>query len=341
MSHLDRFMATIAREPVDRPAMWLGLPHPASWPGLQEHFQVKDSRGVNERLNDDVWAIEMPYDSPTANAIYIALNFSDDPLSTDERTLTKPGFFANITDPDQLDTFDWPDPVKYIDPERCRQLVEEAPADKAVMGVIWSAHFQDACSAFGMETALVNMLVEPEMFQAVIDRITGFYLRANEVFYEATRGKLHAVLIGNDFGSQLGLMVAPDLLGEFVLPGTKLLVDQAKSYGLKVVHHSCGSIFDLIPGLIDVGVDVVHPIQALAAKMEPWRLKEAYGDKVSFCGGVDTQELLVHGSPDDVRAKVAELTEIFPTGLIISPSHEAVLPDVPPANIEALFSVAQ
>ncbi|MDR1852955.1 MAG: hypothetical protein LBR21_09990, partial [Propionibacteriaceae bacterium] len=272
MSHLERFRATVAREEVDRPATWLGVPDAASWPGLYERFGTTDMAVFKEKLGDDVWTVEMPYNSPTANAIYIALNFSKDPLSTDERTLTKPGFFEEITDPALVSSFDWPDPVDYIDPEACRQLVDEVPDGYAALGVIWSAHFQDACSAFGMETALINMLTEPEIFQAVIERITEFYLRGNEVFYEATKGKLHSVLIGNDFGSQLGPMVDPALLREFVLPGTKRLIDQAKSYGLSVVHHSCGSIFEIIPDLIDVGVDVIHPIQALAAKMEPWRL---------------------------------------------------------------------
>ena len=98
---------------------------------------------------------------------------------------------------------------------------------------------------------------------------------------------------------------------------------------------------DVIPDLIEAGVDVIHPIQALAAGMEPANLKEKFGGKVSFCGGVDTQDLLVNGTPEMVRAKVRELRTLFPTGLIISPSHEAIMPDVPPANIHALFEEAQ
>ena len=159
----------------------------------------------------------------------------------------------------------------------------------------------------------------------------------NELLYEATKGKLHAVLIGNDMGSQRGLMLSPQCVRDFVIPGCRKLVEQAHAYDLKVIYHSCGSIVDVIPDLIAAGVDVIHPIQALAAGMEPQNLKDRFGDKVSFCGGVDTQDLLVNGTPEQVRAKVEELRTIFPTGLIISPSHEAILPDVPPANIHALF----
>ena len=109
---------------------------------------------------------------------------------------------------------------------------------------------------------------------------------------------------------------------------------------MKVVYHSCGAIVDAIPLLIEAGADIIHPIQALAAGMQPENLKAKFEGQVSFCGGVDTQELLPHGTPDDVKAKVKELRKIFPTGLIISPSHEALQDDVPPENVKALFDEA-
>ena len=133
-------------------------------------------------------------------------------------------------------------------------------------------------------------------------------------------------------------MISPKLVSEFVVPGAKRLIDLAHSYGVKVLYHSCGAIVEAIPQLIEAGVDIIHPIQALAAGMQPDNLKKLFGDKVSFCGGVDTQELLPNGTPEQVMAKVKELREIFPTGLIISPSHEAVQSDVPPQNIEAMFA---
>lgn len=338
MNHIERFYATIERKPVDKPASWLGLPVPKSYEGLFRHFKVNSIDQLKFKLDDDIYPVEMPYASPASNQICTALNFSANTAGAqDERTLTAPGFFEAYSDPAGVDDFDWPEPSKYIDRAQCRRVVEEAPKGYPIMGVIWSAHFQDACSAFGMETALVKMLTEPEMFRAVIDRITEFYLEANEIFYSETRGKLHAVLIGNDFGSQSGLMLSPDSLREFVLPGTRKLIQQAKRYNLKVLHHSCGAIFDIIPDLIEAGVDVIHPIQALAKDMDPYKLKKEFGDKVSFCGGVDAQNLLVNGTPQQILDKVTELKKLFPTGLIISPSHEAILPDINPANVEALF----
>lgn len=341
MNSLERFYATIERRPVDRPAAWLGMPDSKAQPALFDYYGVKNLHELKLAIGDDFYAVEVPYESPEANAIYAAFDwYKDGNVDAEDRTLTADGCFKDAEEPEDLDFFEWPDPEKYIDREECRRRVLAAPEDKVVLGMLWSAHFQDACASFGMETALMNMIANPEVYEAADAKIMEFYLKANEIFYEATKGRLNAVLIGNDMGSQRGLMISPEMVRRFVIPGCKKLVEQAHSYGLKVIYHSCGSIVDVIPDLIEAGVDVVHPIQALAAGMQPENLKAKFEGKVSFCGGVDTQDLLVNGSEDDVRRKVRELREIFPTGLIISPSHEAILPDVPPRNIRALFDEA-
>lgn len=342
MNHIERFIATIERKPVDRPATWLGLPTTAAYEDLFSYFNVSSVLELSLKLDDDVIPIEMPYHSPSADAIHMALDFSSHgKLENEERTLGEHGFFEGVEDPAHIDDFDWPNPADFIDPEVCRKMVDELPDDRAILGILWSSHFQDTCAAFGMEEAMMMMYDAPEMFHAVINRCTDFYYEANKVFFEAVGDRIHAVLIGNDMGSQNGLMVSPELLHEFVAPSNRRLIEQAKSYGLKVIYHSCGAVSGIIPDLIDCGVDVVHPIQALATGMEPQGLKDTYGDRVSFCGGVDAQHLLVNGTPEEVAEKVKELRSIFPTGLILSPSHEAILPDIPPANIEALLNAAK
>ena len=339
MTHRERFFKTIAGEAVDRPASWLGLPVPSALPKLFAHFGVDSIDELKRKIDDDVYPIPVPYHNPPTNDIGCSLAFAKggEGGAQDERTLTAPGFFEDMTDPALIDTFPWPDPEEHIDFNEARRLAMEAPEDSARMGIMWAAHFQDACSAFGMENALLTMMIAPEMFRAVIDRITDFYIRCGEIFYEATKGYLDAVLIGNDFGSQNGLLVSPEELREYVFPGTKRLVDQAKSYGLKVVHHSCGAIHPIVEDLFDLGIDVIHPIQAKARDMQAEKLKADFAGKGCFFGGVDAQHLLVNGTPEEVEADVKRLKEIFPTGLILSPSHEAILPDINPANIEALF----
>jgi uroporphyrinogen decarboxylase len=332
-------MATIHNEPVDRPASWVGLPVPAAESGLKKFFGVKSVHELKLKLEDDIYPVEVPYNFPPANNIACAFNFARSEFvgRPDERTLTTPGFFEDFNDPADVVKFDWPDPALYLDRDEARRRARAISDTYCRMGIMWSAHFQDACSAFGMEQALVTMMVNPEMFWAVIDRITQFYLRAGEIFYEATRGYLDAVLIGNDFGGQNGPMVDPESLREHVFPGTRLLIDQAKSYGLKVMHHSCGSVFPLIPDFIKMGVDVIHPIQALAADMSVENMHKHFAGKVAFCGGIDAQYLLVEGKPEDIIKRVRQVKALFPTGLVVSASHEAVLPDIPPENLQAMF----
>ena len=345
MNSIERFYATIERRPVDRPACWLGMPTPSEVPHLCEYFGVNTLDELKASCGDDFYAIEVPYQSPTCSALYAAFDWymNGSNVDTEHRTLTADGFFASCEtalDAEKAN-FPWPDPSLYIDPAACKRLVDEAPEGKTILGMVWACHFQDFCAAFGMENAMMNMLAEPELVHYVNGRIMDFYLKALKIFLEATKGKLHAILIGDDLGSQLDLMISPEMVKEFVIPGAKLLVDLAHSYGVKVIYHSCGSIIRAIPMLIEAGVDVIHPIQALANGMNPENLKEKFGDTISYCGGVDTQELLPNGTPEQVMEKVKYLRTLFPTGLVISPSHEAIQSDVPPANIKAMFTEAQ
>ena len=344
MNSIERFYATIEHKEVDRPACWLGDPTPAAAEKLCEYYKVADIKELKRVCGDDFYAVEIPYHSPTCNAIFAAFDWymNGSNVDTEHRTLTADGCFADCEDMDDIlaVNFPWPDPEKYIDPELCRKLVDEAPEGKVVMGMLWACHFQDTCAAFGMQTALMNMVAEPEIVHYVDEKTIQFYEKALRIFLEATKGKVHAVLIGDDIGSQRGLMISPDLVSRFVIPGAKRLIEIAHSYGVKIVYHSCGSIVEAIPQLIEAGVDVIHPIQAMAAGMQPENLKSKFEGKVAFCGGVDTQDLLPYGTPEQVAAKVRELRTVFPTGLIVSPSHEALQADVPAENVKALFDEA-
>jgi uroporphyrinogen decarboxylase len=127
---------------------------------------------------------------------------------------------------------------------------------------------------------------------------------------------------------------------KFVLPYLKKIVELAKSHGLPVMLHSCGAIAKVIPILIDIGIDALHPLQARARGMDAETLAKNFRGKLTFVGGVDTQDLLVNGSPDDVRREVLRLRKTFKERYIVSPSHEAVLPNVPFENIEAMAKAA-
>lgn len=332
MTHRERFFSTIYREKIRKPACWLGLPDDSALPKFCDYFNVADIQALKSRIDDDIYPIDLPYNSPNGNSINTALNFR----KTDYLDHTS-GVFKNCEDPDEIAVFPWPDPADHINREDCLSRVKQAPRDYALLGLAWSRNFEDACTAFGMEMTPVRMIMKPDIFKVVFGRITEFYLRANEIFYDSTQGFLDAVFLGNDLGGQQGLMLSTDLIRSMVLPGVKKLIDQAKSFGLKVIYHSCGSIYEIIPDMIHLGIDAVHPMQTHVTNMAPQKLKEDFGTQISFCGGIDADNLMVNGTPSQIRKKVQSLTEIFPSGLIISPSVRFISPDTPPQNIKALF----
>jgi uroporphyrinogen decarboxylase len=193
---------------------------------------------------------------------------------------------------------------------------------------------------FGMVDYFVKMRTNPAVVQAVTDRVCGFYHEANDRFFAAAGTLVDGYFFGNDFGTQLDLMISPAHFDEFVLPWFKRFTEQALGRGYQVILHSCGSIHRVIPRLIDAGVDCLHPLQARAANMDAATLARDFKGKIAFLGGLDTQGVLNQGSPGEVKAEVRRIKDLLGPCLIISPSHEAILPDVPPANVAAMAEAA-
>ena len=209
MTGKDRFYRTIERRTTDYPASWLGKPTDEALPGLLSYFESEDEGDLKAAIGDDIFTIDVPYHTRTSSKITTALDFRKGPADGDYKreSLTAAGFFEDYHSLKDVDRFPWPDPAKGLDTEEAKRRALSAPQDSAVMALLWSCHFQDSCSAFGMEQAFIRLMLEPELFKAVIGKITEFYLEANRIFYQTVSKHLDAVLIGNDFGSQQGLMV--------------------------------------------------------------------------------------------------------------------------------------
>ena len=136
--------------------------------------------------------------------------------------------------------------------------------------------------------------------------------------------------------SQLDLIMSPAHFDEFVLPWFKKFTDQGHRHGHQVILHSCGAIHKVIDRLIDAGVDCLHPLQANAKNMNAETLAADFKGRIAFMGGIDTQDLLVNASPDEVKVDVERVKRLLRPALIVSPSHEAILPNVPPENVKAM-----
>ena len=322
----------------DHCGFWHGNPNPASIDYLFGSFGVKSDFELGLKLGDTCrWIMPSEHGMwkhPEGKPMF-------DVLGGQERhSLNQDGVFADCEDISEVEAFDWPD-EKYIDfTETIAEIDRTIAADQAVLSGTWSCFFHDVCDFFGMENYFVKMYTDPGVVEAVTEHVVDFYLRINETLFKKVADKIDMFFFGNDFGSQLDLLISPECFNRFVMPAFVKFTEQAHRHGMKVLLHSCGSIDRVIPQLIDAGVDALHPIQAKAAHMDAVSLSRKYNGKIVFVGGVDTQELLPFGTPQQVRDEVRRLRDLFGPNYVVSPSHESILPGVSHDNILAMAEAA-
>lgn len=347
MTSRERISAIIAGKPADRLDFWMGHPHKESWPALVEAFAssagesapghaptAEQKAAVRSHLGDDfAWFNpgSIAYRDPNGNPMF--------DLGKSGDSHNSPGRFAETESVAEVEDAPWPDPA-YLDFSDCLARLENAgPVYRA--GGMWTPFFHQVGDFFGMDNYFIKMYTHPEVVHAVTSHIVDFYLEANRRLFEQAGDLIDGFFFGNDFGTQIDLLISPDSFREFVFPYFGQLTRLGHEFGKQVILHSCGSIYKVIPDLIELGVDALHPLQARAANMEAERLGSEFSGSLAFIGGIDTQDLLVHGSPEQVEADVARVARALGPRLVVSPSHEALLPNVPPANVRAMAEAAR
>ena len=332
MNSRERIRSIVAGRPADRCGLWLGNPHPETWILLHKYFGTSTEEELRQKLHDDFrWIAPWEsYKHPEGKPMF--------DMQRKGPELSAGGVFAECEEVQEVLDFEWPDP-DYLDFSEVLEQLRNA-GDVYRAGGFWCPFFHHVADFFGMENYFIKMYTHPEVVHAVTRSVIDFYLEANARFFVATDGLVDAFFFGNDFGTQLDLLISPDSFREFVIPYFRQLTDLGHKHDMQVILHSCGAIKRVIPDIINLGVDALHPLQAKAANMNAESLASDFKSKVAFIGGVDTQDLLVNGTPEDIRVDVRRIKEALGPCLIISPSHEALLPNVPPANLEAMAEAA-
>ena len=190
----------------------------------------------------------------------------------------------------------------------------------------------------GPEQFFVDMALNPEIAEILMDKVNDFAIAYLDRCMETAGEFFDGVYCGDDFGTQRGLSMSPAMWRDMIKPRYKKLVDKVHSYGLTYCHHSCGGVRPIIPDMIEIGFDILNPIQPLALGMEPAELSKEYADQLVFYGAIDEQETLPHGSVDNVRAEVIERSKTLGRlgSYIVAPSH-GFQPDTPIENILAVY----
>lgn len=192
----------------------------------------------------------------------------------------------------------------------------------------------------GMENAMMDLIVNPELFETKIRHCIDFTLLLSEGAIE--RFDLDWLWAGDDIGGQDGMFVNPDSWRTIIKPELKRVFDLAKKNGIYAAFHSCGGIRPIIEDLIEIGMDVLNPIQCNCAGMEPLELKKEFGGDIAFMGGIDTQELIPHGTAEQVYKETRKLIEGMTAdggGYILAASH-TIPPETSDENIFAMYNAA-
>jgi uroporphyrinogen decarboxylase len=234
------------------------------------------------------------------------------------------------------------------DPSRFEGLRERAlhirretayPVVSGISGVV----YEFCWYLRGLENLFTDMIEQPVVFEAIIDRTLQFWLDWFRLFLDEVSDVVDVVMIGDDLAGQKGPLFSPAIYRAIVKPRQKRLVQYIKSRTrAKVWYHSCGAIAAYIPELLDNGIDVLNPVQISARNMCPARLKQDFGRRVTFWGGgVDSQHVLPRGTPAEVRENVrANLAAFMPGGGYVFNNVHNIQADVPPENILAMYDAA-
>ena len=333
MTGRERVKAIVAGEKPDRCGFWLGMPHSETWPIYLGHFGFSEQEKLRRFLHDDMrwFPADSAYKHPQGRQLFNAV-----------RTGISEGavpVFAECEDPDEVESHDWPNP-DYLDFGPLLESLSGAGEVYRASGM-WCCFFHTVADHFGMENYFVKMYTHPEVVDAVTRRVCEFYVEANERFFELAGDEVDCLFFGNDYGTQLDLMISPQAFDRFILPWTKKLIDQGHAHCYQVMHHCCGAIHKIIPEFVKAEVDALHPLQALARDMDAETLGRDFGGKIAFVGAIDTQDLLMRGTPEQVKSEVRRVKSLLGPHLVVSPSHEALLPNVPPENVLAMAEAAR
>jgi uroporphyrinogen decarboxylase len=240
-----------------------------------------------------------------------------------------------------LKTYAWPEPAWWDFrplPEILRKLDEH---EEYHLRYRIGSVFEIAWQLRGMQDLLMDLAINPEIPRYIMSRITDVCLESTRRVIETAGPRLDMVYFYDDVATQKSLLISPQTWRNEVRPHHARLVNLAHSYGIPVMYHCDGAVKSLIPELIEMGIDLLNPIQPDAEGMEAQHLKKEFGRKLAFHGGIDVKDLLPHGSLSEVRAAVLEHSQVLGEdgGYILCSAHH-IQADTPIENILEMYRVS-
>jgi uroporphyrinogen decarboxylase len=253
------------------------------------------------------------------------------PFHLEEPGLAKPTFGG----------YDWPAPEAFfVDDEGvadARKFCQENCGEYFVYANLGWGLFEHCWGIRGFENVMMDAAAEPDFFEDLFDRLTDQFL-AYVDFTCQSLPEIDAIMFGDDWGDQRGIIIGPERWRQVVKPRWAKVYDRVHSYGKLAMSHCCGSVVDIMDDVIEIGLDVFESMQPEARGMNPYELKRRWGDKITFWGCLGAQSIIPFGTPDEITAEVQKLFREMGMGggYILAPA-KGFQPETPTENAIAVI----
>jgi len=248
---------------------------------------------------------------------------------------------ANVETIEDLDAYQLPSPLAAGRFDLAEKMVTRYKDEYAIVADLEATIFELSWNLVGMEKFLIDMAMEKDYIGKLLDRVAAFNTAIGVRLIELGAD---VIWMGDDFGTQQGMMISPDSYRNVFKPLQKRVIETFKKTNpnIKIAYHSCGSIVPIIEDLIEIGVEILNPIQPQAKGMDLALFKEKYGERIAFFGGLDVQGVLPHGTPDQVEEEVKQRIRAAGKGggFVIAPAHN-IQPDTSLENIYAMYEAVK
>jgi len=353
MSSYDRVMVSLNHQNPDRPPLDFAATEEVV-KRLMKCLNISDYYGLLEFLGVDLWHFAPKYIGPkqfTETNFMGVKNIKKDYFGILWKpVMTKFAKYYEIeAHPlikmkvvDDIENYSWPNP-DWFDASYIKEEIKKmGGSGKKAIVLYAGGAFEIAWYMRGMEQLFYDLICNPQIAEIIFKKLTDFFKNRTLRAIEILKGKVDIIYSDGDIGTQNGMMISPAIWRKYVKPWSEELIKPFKKMGFKTMYHSCGSIIPVINDFIEMGLDILDPIQTRAKGMSPEYLKEQFGGRISFHGGVDEQRLLPYGKDSEVENEVSRLIDVLGKngGYILSSSH-AIQADTPVENILAMYRAAK
>ncbi len=351
MQPYERIVSAVEHRRGDRPAIDYQAT-PEFDDAIKGHLGIKDKEELLDYLGVDIRRVSGRYVGPgdTTGAPGVTEAGRDywgvvwKPMVNKFGTYNEIAYcpLGEATTVAEIEEYSWPS-VDWFDFSHLKDEIDRIN-DKRGYAIQFFAGgaFESPWYMRGLERFLLDLAQCPDIAECISSHVSSFYKERAMRAIEASEGRLDIIGSGGDLGTQRGMMLSPDLWRKHVKPYSSELITTFKDMGFITYYHSCGGILPVIEDFIEMGLDILDPIQPKAAGMDAETLAAKFGGRITFHGGVDEQELLPNGSVEDVQRETRRLIEILGRdgGYIVCPAH-ALQPDTPVENALAMYEAAK